>query len=1514
VRCWALWQRSRRCVRQLLSLARPPARPLIHLCIVCLEVRLAHSSNTGGAQYPASSAPLVDLGSIPFFQAYQHDAPQELHAGVQDIIDNLLKVQVDPSPVMTPDVSPMRKHPAATAVATAPTQSAPLPNVALCARIARHCRTPAADGVRFPHVQLSAEDDAYLSELTIRLYRQVPREAIDACTELQHAVALDFPAEVVIQRPALFQSILSLVQSPNSIGELAVDLAAITALKTLVHSFKDSLRAYGDANLTSSALFGSAGPSHRGSLQQSASADMGTEKVPSYPVGQALLAEGLSLPQACRCIIGEILPLLRDARRVAAICSLAKDILPLLSFPSSSGKHSDSATAVETCMITDYLHAVSKVLQFHGEAAVTDPLLSHIIDLGLSIMELVPPSELQTDRAWPEHLVALVSDLLLNEGFCADHPKFRSRITPYLTVLRPLAIERFTKALSVRQQIEKCISLFHRERPFQLEDINVVVDASHALHYCSNSLIVDKFVRVCANLAAAEGASETQLVAVRQILVNALASDVVALRVRTYAALNELFMEAKQRTGSACGPNSVPMALIAGKKLFTQLTNCGLHDDHVSTAAAELLLSITTLCDPPNLSSMVLPSIAGLQAAVGASRAGSVASGLLDVVHSHLHPLAKLKVNLRWLFHAQTWCRKRAAFALNPRATRHEQTLEHYDTDPFEVQEPDFGFDRLANLPRAPSFNKAQVSKVITIFTQSTLTSQLRRSAAEQLVVLCRDSRVCNILWDHQVWNALWSELATDSNLHELCLTLISSIVEQLPEAHAELDSWANVQRLLPFVFHSSGAIRAVTSRLVAVLCFASDQTVSTPYKVSKRLRLPTIFCNNFRFCFPVEAINTSTKAPLDSDLDSTVAQWLEGACGEANDPRRVVPCVVRTLQGLGLSTGHIEALGHLDALQHLCTVSESALQAVLDIDWMACCERYLRVVPKSQTDYKVVSKVMEFVSLMMCNGQVDAQQLQLLQARIEATVNLLGAFSSAEETKNEQVSSGWSNAAIRRDSGPILSDSRRDVMDTFREAALSFIAAFLSCEQRASTKSGGTAKVLVDATPFLSILCTPGFPGRGQRAFGIRAAALRCLNLVLPGVLYVNNTSEVSKCFEFCRQVSKEGTFVAHRFVDNSLYQMALHGVGHCCGILHSLSAEASQDVIASSLELVQKRDTTTRAAVVHLPHRILRNFLSRPHHIKLELQKFACAVGLGHKMLSIFLDHRERCVVRAEAICVLTEAIRCEMELSPRMPASSAANDTFDEQISSTRHIDCRELIRHCLQLLASLLPPAFAGRICDYLLWSALTVGEESLEIIREESAWLPLLQYIPLSNHWLAYSIWQQGNGVAAICGATREMWLISNANDLAAASSSFLRLMRAMILADAGTSFMAAGLLDEFVKDVVHLLADVLHAPEFDDDSFAAVHQPAYELLSCLLVTLDGEEALLFRNALGAAIGETVRLDGETNGSAMADSLTLCVQSAISTLEIAACQFVDVLLTNGPDLLLLHMSSSQVRHL
>ena len=100
---------------------------------------------------------------------------------------------------------------------------------------------------------------------------------------------------------------------------------------------------------------------------------------------------------------------------------------------------------------------------------------------------------------------------------------------------------------------------------------------------------------------------------------------------------------------------------------------------------------------------------------------------------------------------------------------------------------------------------------------------------------------------------------------------------------------------------------------------------------------------------------------------------------------------------------------------------------------------------------------------------------------------------------------------------------------------------------------------------------------------------------------------------------------------------------------------------------------------------------------------------------------------------------------------------------------------------------------------------------------------------------------------------------------------------------------------------VNLLAEAFETKTvFDDDAFARVNQSSYELLSTLLVRTEDAASATVRQALRRAVGLTVRTAGRSDGSTLVDSLTLCMLSAAPHLEIAACQFMDLAITDASE--------------
>jgi hypothetical protein len=97
------------------------------------------------------------------------------------------------------------------------------------------------------------------------------------------------------------------------------------------------------------------------------------------------ISDGLTLMQVCRCVIGEVLPLLRSVNLVQSIFKLVNVYLPLL-----TEHQSHSNDIFETSMVSHFTHTIAKAIEFHGRSLVRDPHLSYLIDLALRIVEILP--------------------------------------------------------------------------------------------------------------------------------------------------------------------------------------------------------------------------------------------------------------------------------------------------------------------------------------------------------------------------------------------------------------------------------------------------------------------------------------------------------------------------------------------------------------------------------------------------------------------------------------------------------------------------------------------------------------------------------------------------------------------------------------------------------------------------------------------------------------------------------------------------------------------------------------------------------------------------------------------------------------------------------------------------------------------------------------------------------------------------------------------------------------------
>jgi hypothetical protein len=291
--------------------------------------------------------------------------------------------------------------------------------------------------------------------------------------------------------------------------------------------------------------------------------------------------------------------------------------------------------------------------------------------------------------------------------------------------------------------------------------------------------------------------------------------------------------------------------------------------------------------------------------------------------------------------------------------------------------------------------------------------------------------------------------------------------------------------------------------------------------------------------------------------------------------------------------------------------------------------------------------------------------------------------------------------------------------------------------------------------------------------------------------------------------------------------------------------------------------------------------------------------------------------CNIAGEALRVLADALRYGVRMHDGSLHDGIANRHLTEHglMSGGLELDTfhRCFLVECVRLLGAPTPPKFGGQLCEVLLWSALAFDRDALAMFCSESTWRILLRRLSVSEYWDMYTDWQQVTASAQCAPvAAKADWLKQNAQGLATATSTTLQLMRLMILGDDVPSFLGAECLELAVEATVNLLAEAFETKTvFDDDAFARVNQSSYELLSTLLVRTEDAASATVRQALRRAVGLTVRTAGRSDGSTLVDSLTLCMLSAAPHLEIAACQFMDLAITDASDLLMLHMTSTQV---
>ena len=177
---------------------------------------------------------------------------------------------------------------------------------------------------------------------------------------------------------------------------------------------------------------------------------------------------------------------------------------------------------------------------------------------------------------------------------------------------------------------------------------------------------------------------------------------------------------------------------------------------------------------------------------------------------------------------------------------------------------------------------------------------------------------------------------------------------------------------------------------------------------------------------------------------------------------------------------------------------------------------------------------------------------------------------------------------------------------------------------------------LLVDDSVFFEIVCSAQFPGTGPPAYSVRSSALRCILLILRSAGRCTKSPQVVTCLEFTSSIIRAAGLVSGRYVDDQLFRFAMDSAGQCLWMLQGSASSVTEDFVASTLEVLQARNSPTRSAAPWLLKDVASS-AAKTTSLKTEWENVISFCSLGDRMVAVAMDADERFEVHGEALRML-------------------------------------------------------------------------------------------------------------------------------------------------------------------------------------------------------------------------------------------------------------------------------------
>jgi hypothetical protein len=639
-----------------------------------------------------------------------------------------------------------------------------------------------AHGWRFPAVPLISADGQVLFELCSRLQSVNRNTCLDALRTLEFSILPDFPSEVLIERPELIQSIMSVVGSPRL---LHCDIAAVRCLELLIVRLQDATKLFLDPMYRGS----SRGFEYQypGALNNNGSnSTIVPEELKSDPWTAASVERSRRSPISVQLFAHNVMvrgiALLRSPWKASLLVPVLLQLCEILFCACTI----DESTRERMQQLSRYFADLNDVLHFHSTKEMAQhPELLTIAELVLAIgdaFEQAGGSNVVGLR--PEVLNQRLADMAMSDVLTVLYPELQARLWTELEQCMP----HTAKGFELSQHVIHSIRTLHKLTDSKSTDATVsstlqsiagvrrVVDALAFQPDAAQSVLQVLFAELTSSVVQKSELLRNEGVAV---LLALLQHPHASVRLVSYVSMLECL---RSRTASS-GRHLLWFALHA--QVVSQLIFRGLFEKELAPIATKYIahMTVTFQHQSQEAFSPFYPVVS-----LFATKFSAMAS-LCETVRALTEPSHVLMSALRFMFHPNASMRSRFVSLIQNftcemlRETAAEAKVTETAIGPFlariqSVQDPCatiFAPDADASENATSSHNNSaqasssssieeyfdvpDVRQLIQIFEDSKFELHLRVCAGQQLLRVLSDVRFRPMALSASLMQALVREI-----------------------------------------------------------------------------------------------------------------------------------------------------------------------------------------------------------------------------------------------------------------------------------------------------------------------------------------------------------------------------------------------------------------------------------------------------------------------------------------------------------------------------------------------------------------------------------------------------------------------------------------------------------------------------------------------------------------------------------------------------------------------------------